>query len=252
MFSTLSNDSWANFFAFNFDFLLVTSCHCSFSLSSNKHHACNSSSSSCTSSLMSPLSSSTAFRLLFQLPLTQFAAMCPVFTTAPADSGVTFATFLLPFSSILASSLGPLSLCQHRFASVSPSPLLKYFCTLQLGPFPPFHPPSGSCSLVHCLHCKFRCYLSALLRMFPRHRFLRPCRSPIGVLVSIFFTFVAERVVTLSMMMFSSAMSNFFEMAMWCHGIESSANSRASTFSLPESFLRLGFSQTFLCTCSSR
>ena len=79
LFSTLSNDSWANFFNFNFHFLLVTSCHCSFSLSYSKHHACNSSSASCTSSLMSALSSSTAFRLLFQLSLVQFAAMRPVF-----------------------------------------------------------------------------------------------------------------------------------------------------------------------------
>ena len=36
-------------------------------------------SSSCTSQRMSPLSSSTAFKLLFHLPLVQFAAMCPVF-----------------------------------------------------------------------------------------------------------------------------------------------------------------------------
>ena len=30
----------------------------------------------------------------------------------------------------------------------------------------------------------------------------------------------------------------------WCHGIDGSADSRASTFSLPESSLRLGFFQT--------
>ena len=105
-FSILNNDSWARFFNFNFDFLLMTSCHYSFSLSSSKHHACSSRSSSRTSSLMSPLSSSTAFRLLFQLHLVQFAAMCPVFSTVPANSGVTFATFL-------ASSLGPLVPFQH-------------------------------------------------------------------------------------------------------------------------------------------
>ena len=57
LFSTLSNDSWANFFVISFDFLLVT-CHCSFSHSSKKHHACKSSSSSCTSSLRSFLSDS--------------------------------------------------------------------------------------------------------------------------------------------------------------------------------------------------
>ena len=53
LFTTLSNDSWANFFNFNCHFLLVTSCHRSFSLSSSKHHAFNSPSSSRTSSLMS-------------------------------------------------------------------------------------------------------------------------------------------------------------------------------------------------------
>ena len=41
LFSTLSNDSWASFFNFNFDFLM-TSCHCSLSFSSSKHHACSS------------------------------------------------------------------------------------------------------------------------------------------------------------------------------------------------------------------
>ena len=49
----------------------------------------------------------------------------------------------------------------------------------------------------------------------------------IGALVSIFFTFDAECVVTLSMKVFSSAMSNS---SRWCHEIDSSANSQASIF----------------------
>ena len=61
-----------------------------------------------------------------------------------------------------------------------------------------------------------------------------PAAMPItiGALVSIFFTLDTENVVTLSMKMFSSAM--------WCHEIDSSANSRASTFSLQGSSLCLG------------
>ena len=66
----------------------------------------------------------------------------------------------------------------------------------------------------------------------------------IGALVSICFTLDTECVVTLSMMMISSAMSNSSFMAMWCRGVDSSANSRASTLLIcKESSLRLGYSQ---------
>ena len=118
----------------------MTSCHCSFSLSYSKHHACNSFSSSCTSSLMSPLSSSTAFRLLLQLPLAQCAAMCPV----SPQFQQTLMSPLPPFSCPFPPFFPPiLDHCPFpaRFAPFSPFPLLKCFCTLQLGPFPPLHQP---------------------------------------------------------------------------------------------------------------
>ena len=120
--STLSSDSLANFFIFKFYFLLATSCHCSFSLSSNKHHACNSSSSSCTSSLMSPVSSSTAFRLLFQLTLTQFA-MCLVFPQLQQ----TLVSPLPPFSCPFPPFLPPVFLADslQRVCLLLPDLLLQ-------------------------------------------------------------------------------------------------------------------------------
>ena len=219
LFSTPTNDSWANFFVFNFDFLLVTSCHCSFSLSSNKHH-------SCASSLMSPLSSSTTFRLLFQLPLVQFAAMCHVFPQLQR-TGVTLTTFLLPFPPFLPPVLDHCPF-PPRFAPFSPFPLMKYFLTLQLG------------TLVQML---FR----TLLRTLRRHRFLRPCRSPL------------VRSCQFSSPWTSNSCDNVLQrdeqFFVWQHGAPESIIQQTlghQLFSLPKSSPRLGFSKTFLHACSSR
>ena len=112
LFSTLSIDSSVNFFGFNFDFLqwrlLVNS---SFSLSSNKHHACNSSSSSRTSSLMST-----------------FVFFYSVHTPVPSFPWCNLPQRVL-FSPQLQQTL------------VSPLPPLSLSC-----PFPPFLPPV----LDHC------------------------------------------------------------------------------------------------------
>ena len=223
LFSTLSNDSWASFINFNFDFLLVTSCHCSFSLSSNKHHACSSSSSSCTSSLLSPLSSSTAFRLLFQLPLVQLAAMCSVFPQLQQTLVSPLPPFSCPFSSFLASGLGPLSLPSAIHSSFTLA-AVEVFCVHSSWD-PVLHSihlwPLFLCTL---LALKVHMFLRTLLRTLPRRRFLQPCRSPSARSCQFFFTVETECVVTLSMMMFSSAMSHSSNDNV-CHGIDSSANS---------------------------
>ena len=207
MISTFSNDSWASFFNFNFDLLLMNSCHCSFSLSSRKHHAFSSSSSSRTSSLMSHLSSSAAFRLLFQLFLDAFCRNVSCIPTAPANSGVchlchlSLAPFLL---SCLRSWTSPFP---ARFTPCSPLPLLKCFSTLQLGPFPPFHSPLAPIPLYTAC--------SKNSHVFQYHSSNGSSPSvpaamsiSIGALVSIFFSLDTERVVTLSMTMFSTAMIN--------------------------------------------
>ena len=178
-----------------------------------------------------------------------YSVQTPVPTPLDANSGVTFATFLLPLSPFIASGLGPLSLnsTSHAF---SPLPLLKYCCTLQLGPFPPLHPPLPP------VHLNTACTASSDALPYPSSNVSSPpvpAAMPIciGALVSIFFTVDAECVVTLSMMTFSSAMSKS-SFGNWSHRIDSSANSQALSFSLLECFLRLGLSQTFLRTCSSR
>ena len=95
---------------------------------------------------------SFAFFCSVQTPVpTPLDAICrnvSCFPTAPASSGVTFATFLLPFFSLLASSLGPLSLSStvrsfFTFAaassiSVHPNwdPLLR---SIHLWPHVPLH-----------------------------------------------------------------------------------------------------------------
>ena len=218
------------------DFLLVTSCHCSISLSSNKHGACNSSSSSCTSSLMSP-SSSSSVKTLVPTPLGAIGRNVYCFPTAPANSDVTFATFLLSFFLLSCLRSWTTVPSQHDALLFSPFPLLRYFCsTLQLGAFPPLHPPLA--------HVPLYTACTASSDVFPYPSVPAAMPISIGALVSKVFTFDAEFVVTLSLTMFSN-------MAMWCHGIDSSANSQASFFLLPRSCLRLKLSQTLLRTFSS-
>ena len=135
------------------------------------HHACNSSSPSCTSSLMSPLSSSTL--------LDEICRNVSSFHTDAANCGVTFANFSCPLPPFLPPVLDH-CLFPARFApSSSPLPLLKYFCTRQLGPFPPFRPPLPPVPLYTALHCKFRYFSVPFFKTLPRHRFLLPCRSPL-------------------------------------------------------------------------
>ena len=123
----------ANFFVFTFDFLLVTSCHCSFSLSSNKNNACNSSSPSCTSSLMSPCVFFHSVQIPVRTALETSRRCVSTFPTAPATSGVTLATFLLPFSSHCPFP-ALFHLCRCRI-------LLYTACTASSGVFP--HPSSN-------------------------------------------------------------------------------------------------------------
>ena len=102
-----------------FAFLLVTSCHCSFSLSSNRHHACI--------FVFTHFCTDVSFVFFnrVQTPVpTRLHAICrnvSCFPTAPANSGLTFATFLLP--PVLDHSSFP-----TRFAPFSPLPLLKHVC----------------------------------------------------------------------------------------------------------------------------
>ena len=209
--STLSNDSWANFFIFSFDVLLVTSCHCS-------------------SSLMFLLSFFYSVRTPVPTPLTQFAA-------APADVGHIFATFLLPFCSYLASGLGPLSLNSTIRTFFSLLPLLKYCCTLQLAPFLPV--PST------CLHTAssdvfsvsfFECFLAigscghADLHWRARINFLhfgyRMCRDLVYDVV-----LQLDEQATL-------------RLTVWYHGIDCSAQlSGLNFFLLLESFFVSDFSK---------
>ena len=79
--STLNNDALA-FFALCLSCLLITSCHCSFALSSSRHHACRSSSLSADSSMFSLSSSSMAYKCLLP-PFLHQAAMCPVLSHVP-------------------------------------------------------------------------------------------------------------------------------------------------------------------------
>ena len=128
------------------------------------------------------------------------------FPTTPANSGFTFATFLLPCSSFLATGLGPppvLDQCPFpaRFAPFSPLPLLKYFCTLQL----------GLCLLFPCTLLALRAQMFFYVPFFECFLAIGACdHADLHWCTRINFpTFDAERVVTLSMMMLSSAMSNF-------------------------------------------
>ena len=138
-----------------FNFLLVTSCHCSFSLSSYEHHACNSSSSSRTSSLMSLLSFSTALRLLFQLPFDSICHNLSCFPTAPANS---VGHSLPPFSCFFHLFLPPvLGHCPFpaRFPLFFTYAAVEVFLYTPTGTLSAVPSTFASCSLVHCLHCKF-------------------------------------------------------------------------------------------------
>ena len=105
--------------------------------------------------------------------------------TAPANSDVTCATSFCPYPPFLP-------------------PVLDH-C-----PFPARYPFLRSIHLwplLHCLHCEFRCF------PYPSSNVSSPsvpAAMPIsiGALVSIFFTLDVECVVTLTMMLLSSAMSS--------------------------------------------
>ena len=151
---------------------------------------------------MKALSSSTAFRRLFQLSVGNVSC----FPASQANSDVTFATFLLPFSSFLASGLGQLSLSStiRSFFTLSVVEVLLYA--------PNWDPFFHSIHLWLLFPCtmpalRVQMFFRTLLRTLPRHLFLLPCRSP--MVHSCQFSSPSMRnVMTLSMMMFSSAMSN--------------------------------------------
>ena len=109
------------FFALCLLRLLITSCHCSCSLSCSRHHACRSSSFSANSSTFSLSSSSVAYRFLFPAFLRQ-AAMCPVL---PHVRHVLVSP-LPPFSCTLPPFLR-LPFCQEFFP-----PSLPPACAYQL------------------------------------------------------------------------------------------------------------------------
>ena len=134
------------------------------------------------------------------------------FPTAPADSGLTIATFLLPCSSVLVSGLGPLSLSSR---------IRSFFTFAAVEVF--LHTPTATLSSVPSTTV---CTASSdvfrtLLRVFPRHRLLRPCQSPSVRSCQCSSHWVLK--------------NNFFPVVMLCHGVDGSANSRASTCSLVES-----------------
>ena len=160
------------------------------------------------------------------------------FPTVPANFGVTFATFLLSFSSFLASRLGPPSRTIRSFFTLA---AVKYFWTLQLGPCPSFHPPLA-------------CTLLALRvqRVFPYPSSSAPSPSVPAAMPKPSGALVCARVNVLRLgcprcrdLFFDDVLQRDEQLFVWwCHRIDSSADSRALTFSLPESSLRLGFFQT--------
>ena len=178
LFSTLSNDSSTKIFGFNFDCSLVTSGHCSFALSSNKHHACTSSSSSCTSSLMSPSSYSTAIRLLFQLP----------WCNLPPSVQFSWSSSKL-WCHLCHLSLALLLLSCLQFCTTVPSQrdsLLFHPCAVEIFLYTPTRTLSsipstfGTCLFRGTLLAlQVQMFFLTLLRMLPRHRFLRSYRSPL-------------------------------------------------------------------------
>ena len=120
----LNSDAWLSFFTLLLCCLLITSCHCSFSLSSNKHHACKSSSFSVDSWAFSPSSSSTETRSLFP-PFLHQAAMCPVLPHVQHVLVSPLPPFSCPFTSFLAAAFlpGVLSSILAAFAAL-PIPVL--------------------------------------------------------------------------------------------------------------------------------
>ena len=122
----------------------------------------------------------------------------------------------------------------------------------------PVPPPLGAiCRTVSCQQILMSPFATFLLPFSSFHASPYPSSIAampvsIGALVSIFFTWGAECVVTLSVMTPLQRDEQFFLRQMRCHGIDNSANSEASTCSLPRSSLPPAFSQTFLRTCSTR
>ena len=151
---------------------LLLICHCSCSLSSNRHHPRSSSSVSGASSLTS-LSSSTM--VVHVVVASSWAQSCSVscVATSPACPGVTFATFL-------------------AIASLPP----VYLCVFQLGPFPPPSPVSFACSFVQSLRCEvLDSPVSFLSRTFAV--ILRAIPIANGALAPTFFCLVVGTVDTL-------------------------------------------------------
>ena len=129
---------------------------------------------------MSPLCSShSVLHSCSYAPLTQFAAVCTdvpqLQQTLMSPLPTLSLALFLPF---LPSGLEPLchSSTIRSFYAFAALEVLQYTPTGTLSSAPS---TCGSCSLVHCLHCKFRCFFHTLLRLFPRHLLLLPCRSPL-------------------------------------------------------------------------
>ena len=155
LFSTLSNDSWA-------------------SLSSRKHRACSSSSSSCTSPLMSPSSSATAFRLLFQLPWCNLPR-CVLLSYSSTNlwCHICHLSLILFLLACLRSwTIVPF---QHDSLLFHPC---RCSSTSVHSSWDPFRHPIHLWLLLPCarLALQVTMFCRTLLRTFPRHRFLRPCR----------------------------------------------------------------------------
>ena len=109
---------------------------------------------------MSPLSLSTAFRLLFQLSLVQFAAMCPVFPQLQQTLVSPLPPFSCPFPPFLPLVLDH-CLFPARFAVFLKLAAVDVFLCAQVGTLSSIPSTFGSCLLVHCPHYEFRGFSSS-------------------------------------------------------------------------------------------
>ena len=177
LFATLSNDSWASFFNFIFGSLLMTSCHLL---------------------VLALLQQTPRMQLIFifahfvadvsfvfansvQTPvptppwcnLTQFDAMCPVFPQLQQTLVSPLPPFACPF---LLSRL-------QSWIIVSFFPTLFTFAAVEVShsSWVPFLYSIHFWLLFPCTMLALRVltFFCAVHRKLPRHRFLRPCRSPL-------------------------------------------------------------------------
>ena len=130
-------------FILSADFLQMTSCHCSSSLTCTKHHPCISSSCSRTSSLMFPLSFlQRSYSCSNSLDAIRREVSC--LPTAPTNSGLPlFHLSYIPFKHD--------SLLFHVVA-------VEVILRTPTGTLSSVPSTFGSCSLTQCLHCEFKCF----------------------------------------------------------------------------------------------